>query len=115
MSAVVGENFDSNNLAIVDCLVYESKSSLSDSFVQLPRKNGFAARTAVGVTFRSSLLGSGAKPFLQFYGTEYGNDDDDNRKNCSNGRNASCDVDRDGGWTLSCDCGGRDCGGRRCK
>ena len=85
MSAVVGENFDSNNLAIVDCLVYESKSSLSDSFIQLPRKSGFAARMAVGVTFRSSLFGSSVKPSLQFYGAEYGKDDDNNRKNCSNG------------------------------
>lgn len=85
MSTVVRENFDSNNLAIVDGLVYESKSSLPDSFIQLPRKSGFAARTAVGVTFRSSLLGSSVKPSLQFYGAEYGKDDDNNRKNCSNG------------------------------
>ena len=85
MSAVVGENFDSNNLAIVDCLVYESKSSLSDSFIQLPRKSGLAARTAVGLTSRSSLFGSGVKLSLQFNETEYGNDDDNNRKNCSNG------------------------------
>lgn len=83
VSAVVGENFDGNNLTVVDRLVHESESSLSDSFVQLPRKSGITAGTAVGVT--SSLLGSGVKPSLQFNGTKYDNDDDDDCKNCSNG------------------------------
>ena len=83
VSAVVGENFHGNNLAVIDRLVHESEPSLTDSFVQLPRKSGIAARTAVGVT--SSLLGSGVKPSLQSNGTKYDNDDDDDCKNCSNG------------------------------